>query len=98
MFIISKLFVIRPRSTHDEHHLENDSDEVMDIDETNKETNLEKNVKSRKRKRRANIHYQNTNNGNNASSCSRDRCEIINRALAKMMAVNKLPLSFCSSR
>ncbi|VVC30833.1 Hypothetical protein CINCED_3A000569, partial [Cinara cedri] len=63
-------------STHDEQQPENDSDEVMDIDETNKET--KKNGRSRKRKRRGNIHYQNINNGNN--SCSRDWCEIINRA------------------
>lgn len=75
------MFVIRP-STHDEQHPENGSDEVMDIDETNKETNLEKNGRSRKRKRRANIHYQNTNNDNNARSCSRDMCEIINKALS----------------
>ncbi|XP_025201856.1 zinc finger BED domain-containing protein 1-like [Melanaphis sacchari] len=83
--------------THDEQQPENDSDEVMDIDETNKEINLEKNGRSRKRKRRTNIHYQNTNNGNNARSCSKDRCELINKALAKMIAVNQLPLSFCSS-
>jgi len=45
-------------------------------------------MKDQERERRANIHYQDTNNGNNARSCSRYRCEIINRALAKMIAVN----------
>jgi len=54
-------------------------------------------MKDQERERRANIHYQNTNNGNIASLCSRYRCEIINRTLAKMIAVNQLLLSFCSS-
>lgn len=51
---------------------------------------------SRKRKRRCNISNVETSKYFK-STCNRERTELIHESLAKLIAMNQLPISFCSS-
>ncbi|KAL5233439.1 hypothetical protein ACI65C_000849 [Semiaphis heraclei] len=70
------------------HNLELCDTEISTFTSTSSST-----VPSRKRRRRNNL----TSERNDTTPCSPERTEIIHQAVAKMVALNQLPISFCSS-
>lgn len=76
---------------HDEQALDTENAETLRIiDGQNDDANEVPKKKKRKR-------YEKFENKNDGRLCSRERNENINKPLAELIAVNQLPISFCSS-
>jgi len=76
---------------HDEQALDTENAETLRIIDGQID-NANEAPKKKKRKRQGK--FENKNDGR---PCSRERNEIINKSLAELIAVNQLPISFCSS-